>query len=389
MTQRVLYVNTPTYTGGAEISLLTLMRHLDPSNYAPLLVTSGEGQLATTARGYGIETFILEFPWYRKRYPWRYPGSIFRLSLMMQKHQVVLAHTNCDHSLRYVGAACRLLSAPYVCHVRDATRSWFEPSNLKTLNDSYQVIANSEATARICISRGVRAEKVQVVDNPIDIERFAEPNANRVHSFHRSLGIPEGGIVFGVIGQVYPLKGQDDFIRASALIADTLPLSHFLIVGSTPTPEAETFLKHLKLMACEQGIGHRVHFLGHIADVPDVLAALDVLVAPHVPKWSDALGDTRLQVGYGRVILEAMAAGRPVIASSIEGLSEVLVNKQNGLSVTPQDSHALAEAMLMLAHDPELRLKLSLEGKKTVQRFSAKRHAVTIQAIYDGALGMT
>lgn len=374
VTQPILYVNTPTYTGGAEISLLTLMRHLDPARYVPLLVTSGEGQLAETARGYGIETRIQDFPWFRKRYPWRYPASILRLADTMRKYQIALVHTNCDHSLRYVMQASRWTGVAYVSHIRDFTRSWFQPEKVKALNRAARVIANSRAIARACIEAGIEQQRVVMIYNPIDLEAFSVPAETGV-GVREELNIPSSALVAGAVGQVQPEKGLGEFVEAAIRLASTYPDIHFLIVGAVPSvPAYEVFAESLRNWVRESGLEQRVRFLGFREDVPEVMQAFDILV---VPSWTES---------FGRVAAEGQAAGCAVIGTGVGGLPEIITDGVDGLLIKPKDVDGLVKAISQLLDDAELRRRLGQEGRQTVKRFSVDRHVQAVQSLYDSVL---
>lgn len=371
MTRRILYVNTPTYTGGAEISLLTLMRHLDPKRYKPLLLTSGEGQLTEAAQGYGIETIIQEFPWFRKRYPWRYPASIMRLALTLRRHEVALVHTNCDHSPRYVLRACQLAQLPYVAHVRDFVRAWFEPHNLRALNRAAVVLANSQAVASACAEAGIEPARIRRVYNPIDLAPFQQlVDADR-QPLRSSLGLPMDGFMVGIVGQIQPIKGHMDFVNAAAQVVASVPQAHFVVAGDAMIAKMQAFKEQLQQAVADNGLSDRFHFLGFRDDLPVVMRSLDVLVAP---SWSES---------FGRVVVEGQAAGCPVVGTNVGGIPEIIQDGVNGLLAPPRDPASLAAAIVQLATDAALRAKLRTMGLRSAQRFNIQRHVEQIQSIYD------
>lgn len=388
MANRVLYVNTPTYLGGAEISLLTLMKYLDPVRFVPVLLTTAGGALSRRAEQDGIHVTIHSFPWFSKRRPWEYVLSISRLMSLIRAGRIDLVHTNCDHSLMYVASACRLAGIPYVSHVRDCVRDWFAPKNLRALNKSRRVIANSAAVERVCIEQGVKRLLLQVVYNPIELEQFSQSAKALGASIRSQLSIPASATLYGLIGQVEPIKGQEEFITAAQDVTRVIPEAHFLVVGEAPTAETRRFLGALQEQVQLRNLSSSVHFLGFRTDVSAVIATLDVLVVPSRSEYGQTVLGPKIckQVGFGRVVLEGMAGGCPVIASGIEGISEVVDDGTNGLIVPPADACALADAMLRLGRDSDLRRRLADEGRRTVQRFGARRHADDIQGIYDAVL---
>jgi len=398
----VLYVNSVPYTGGAEISLLTLMAHLDRTRYCPHLVTKEQGMLSAQAVKYDIPVSMQSFPWFSRRRPWVYAESIWHLVRTIQENDIALVHTNCDRSLRHTMWACWLARIPYVSHARDCVRGWFQPENLAALNRAKRVIANSKAVANAFVEAGVSDKLVEVIYNPVDVARFSQAKPEAGIALRSSLGIPLDAFVVGLVGQIQPIKGHEGFIAAAAYVARAVRDAKFLIVGADFGTVSQVFLQRLKQSVAESDLSAHVCFTGFRDDIPAVMQALDVLV---VPSWSEPSGciveeedvvdiaakrhsPRLLQVGFGRVVIEGMAAGRAVVATHLDGMLEVLEHKCNGLLVPPRDVRALADAMILLAEDTELRNRLGEGGRRTAERFAVIRHVAQVQALYDVVLGV-
>jgi glycosyltransferase involved in cell wall biosynthesis len=371
MRRAVLFINTPTYVGGAEISLLALMQHLEPDQFVPHLLTTGDGPLLARTRAAGIPSLVHEFPWFSKRRPWRYGSCIGGLVRLVHRQHIKLVHTNCDHSLRYAMWTNRLTRIPYVSHVRDFTRTWFEPGKVAALNRAARVIANSRMTTRVCLEAGVRPERLVTIYNPIDLAAFGGlDDATRVRE-RRALGIPISAVVIGLLGQVQAIKGHAEFMQAAIQVAERVPDVHFVLVGATPPGEAaQRFAESVQRQARESVFPDRFHFTGFRPDVPAVMAALDLVA---VPSWNEP---------FGRVAVEAMAAGRAVVGTNAGGLPEIITDNVDGLLVAPRDPRALAEALVRLAQDASLRARLARAGERSAARFSVERHVRAVQAVY-------
>lgn len=374
MTQRVLYVNTPTYLGGAEVSLLTLMEHLESDRYGAVLLTAGESTLGERAQAAGIPVHTQEFPWFSRRRFWEYPSSICRLARTIRGQAISVVHTNCDHSLRYVMHATRIARAAYVSHVRDFVRGWFEPDTLEALNHAARVIANSEATASVCIDRGVEANRVTTVYNPIDLAAFRGSSVTDRERFGEEIGVSAGALLVGIVGQIQEIKGHKEFLEAALRLCADFPGLHFAIVGAAHGQASRDFLSGLRKTVVESGWSERFHFTGFRDDIPAVMSALDILA---VPAWSES---------FGRVAVEGMAAGCPVIAADAGGLSEIVTDGVDALLVPPRNIDALVGALRRLCTDSTLRNRLSRRGPASAKRFSADRHVSRMQAIYDSVL---
>lgn len=371
MKRAVIYINTPAITGGAEISLLTLMQHLDRDRYVPLLVTAGEGQLAEQARQQGVQVLLQEFPWISRRRPWRYPSSIIRLAHTIKKYGPCLVHSNCDHSLRYVASACRLCDMPYVSHVRDFVRGWFEPANIDALNRAAAVVANSQAIAAACIKGGVAPEMLKVIYNPIDIAQFDLARRAGQGSVRDALGLPSDAFIVGIVGQILAAKGHADLLAAAPKVLAERHDAHFAIVGEASGKEAQSFRTQLFQLVAEAGLTGRVHFLGYRHDIPLVMRSLDVLA---VPSWSEP---------FGRVVVEGLATGCLVVGTDAGGIPEIIRNEVNGLLVPVRDHDSLAQAIIRLGQDRVLAAQLRHNGIEMARHFDSDRHSRKMQDLYD------
>lgn len=217
------------------------------------------------------------------------------------------------------------------------------------------VIAVSESVRRAVIESLALADRqVITIHNWIDLERIAEPR-NRADERH-AFGVTRR-VAVALIGQITPLKGQEELIAAVARIAETRTDVEFLIVGEDGDPGAP-FETRLRRRVRELGVESVVRFLGYQSDLVGLLAAVDVVV---VPSWNEA---------FSLVAAEAMAAGRPVVASNVGGLAEVVEHEVTGLLVPPRDAAALADAILRLAEDPALADHLGHHGKTSARRFA-------------------
>jgi glycosyltransferase involved in cell wall biosynthesis len=372
MSRKVLIVNTPTYIGGSEISILTMARHLTPDAFSPLVLTSGEGPFRRRAVSLGLRSATLDFPWFSRRRPWRYAASIARLCLLLQRERIRIVHTNCDHSLPYVRRACELLRVPYVSHVRDVVRGWFQPAQLRALNSASAVIVSSTSMANACVKAGVTRAPVLTIYNPVDLDQFRRRLPEVREVLRSELGLSAASHVVGLVGQILPLKGHTEFIHAALGIAAEHPDTHFLVVGQPPPEERhQQYFVDLRRLVEQSPHAARFHFTGFRDDVPAVMRVIDVLA---VPSWAEP---------FGRVAAEGMAAGCAVVASDIDGLPEVVTDGVDGLLVRPKDVGALSLAISRLLTDGALRRRLTEAGPASAERFAIDRHVEQVQQVYD------
>ncbi len=369
MTNVILYINSVPYLGGAEISLLTLAANLDPALYVPHLITTADGPLAQRAKALDIPVSLQTFPWLSRRRPWIYAGSIWQLVHTLRRHDVRLIHTNCPRCLPHVRAAGRLTGVPYVSHVRDLRAAWFEQGRLAALNHAQRVIANSQYIATCFADADVDAEKIEVIYNPIDVADFAD-GAGRRETMRRTLGIPPDAFLIGMVGQIQESKGHILLVESAPTVLATASNVHFVVVGAASTPEARAYEREVQAKITGAGLERRFHFTGFRDDVPAIMHALDVLVlASHAE-------------AFGRVVVEALAAGCPVVATSVGGVPEIMTDEREGLLVPPRDAAVLGAALVCMATNEDFRAACGLRGPATAQRFTPDRHVHQIQRLY-------
>jgi len=178
-------------------------------------------------------------------------------------------------------------------------------------------------------------------------------------------------------GRLTPWKGQDDFLRAAAIVAERHPEARFLVVGDCVSSEAErasdaAYRDDLHALADRLGIAHLVRFTGYRDDVPAVMNALDVFVLPsHFEP-------------FGIVVLEAMAAARPIVATAAGGVPDIVDDGREALLVPPQAPEALAEAVARLLDDPALADRLGRAAEERVRdEFPIWRHAARVREHYE------
>lgn len=210
---------------------------------------------------------------------------------------------------------------------------------------------------------GVDRGRAQVIANGIDLTPFAAPPDRA--ATRRSLNLPDDAFVFGTLGRLHEQKGHTHLLDAAARIAAQHPKAVFLIAGYGPL-EAQ-----LKSRAEALGLRDRVRFLGYRTDAVALLAAMDVFVLPSL--WE----------GMSNAILEAMAAGRPVIATAVDGNVDQVDDGRTGLLVPPADAPALADALDRLARDPQLAGEMGRLGRERAERdFSLSRMTEAYVTLY-------
>jgi glycosyltransferase involved in cell wall biosynthesis len=224
-------------------------------------------------------------------------------------------------------------------------------------------VAVSEAVANQLRAGGVAEDKVRIISNGIDVEAFSNAQP--------TIGRDASKCTVGLVGRLAPEKGIQFFLEAAARVLRSNPRVEFIVVGDGPERE------NLQQTAERLGVQSSVRFTGKLEDMPGVYASLDMLVS------------SSLKEGLPMTILEAMAAGRPVVATAVGAVPRLVLHEQTGLLVPPADAEALARAILRLLGGGELREKLACQGRQLIQdQFSAKAMAAQYVKVYEEGMEM-
>jgi glycosyltransferase involved in cell wall biosynthesis len=226
------------------------------------------------------------------------------------------------------------------------------------------IIAVNEHQRRMAVELGVEAaEKTCTIPNGIDLSPFGHADRDAIR---RKLGFDSSAVLIGAVGRMEAPKGFPYLLRAIPEVVRSIPSAQFIIAGDGELrPELEN-------EARRAGIADRAHFIGFQRDVPDLLAGLDIFTQPSL--WE----------GLPISLIEALAAGKPIVATDIEGNREIVDDGRTGLIVPPGDSRALAAAIVSLASDPARAKRLGRSARTAaLERFSERRMVRQVLSTYD------
>ncbi len=370
MVLKVLFLDHATALGGAERSLLLLLKHLDRTRWGPHLVCVG-GPLAEQAIALGVPVHWTPMPRLRRspRAPLDWLSGALAVARLAREIDAALLVANTVRSALYAALAARLARRPFVWLMRDfwlsesrPRRLWADGLGKRLLcAAATRVIANSRATAAHLPCRG----RVVVVHNGIEVGRF-DPSLGG-ETFRDAYGIPSGAPLVGTVGRLRPWKGQDRFLRVLARIRRGVPEVWGVIVGGSPFGVRDDYPQRLERLAAELDLRDHLVFTGHLEDVRPALATMDVFVHPGDPE------------PFGLVNLEAMAMGRPVVAFAHGALPEIVVDGETGVLIPPGDEERMAGAAVALLQDPARREAMGQAARARVEeRFTADRMAQAV-----------
>lgn len=232
----------------------------------------------------------------------------------------------------------------------------------------------SQAVADAQLAAMSHRPAFRVIPNAVDPAQFSA--AVDPATVRAELGVAANVPLVGMFGRIAPWKGQHVFVEAMALLRRHRPDALGVIVGAAEGESGRRFQEQVIGLIDALDLADGVRLLGHRPDVPRLLAAVDVVAHCSVQPEP-----------FGRVIIEGMAAGRPVVASAAGGSLEIITDGVDGLLTPPRDPKALAEALERLLADPALRRRLAAAARQTVvARYSIDRHVAAVQAFYADVL---
>jgi len=359
---RVLHMMEGPDPGGAETVLVEIAGHLGPGFESEGLVLV-PGWIHSTLRERGIHTHMLPL---ERSFDLTWAVRLARLVRargidLIQSHEFT---TNC-----YATLAARLARVPIVCTVHGKsyypTRYYRRAAYRWAARKADAFVAVSEDLARFLNRRlGIPERRLRVILNGVDLTRYGPAPAARA-AVRKALDLPADGFVALTVAALFEVKAHADLIDAAAIVLRTHPGALFLFAGEGPLEQ------DLRDRAERLGVAKRIRFLGFRRDVPELLAASDVFV---LPSQSEGLPVS---------VVEASAAGLPVVATDVGGTGEVVEHDRTGLLVPARDPERLAAAIGRIAADPEAARRMGAAGRERAHgRFGLEQMMADYRRLY-------
>jgi len=375
--RNILHVIGGGEIGGAEEHVLTLLSRLDKDQFQGHLLCLCRGPFAPLVRSQGIPT--AEIPMRHKLDVLTVPA----IRRLIREWQIGLVHTHGVRANLVARIAAKQEGLPVITTVHSSIRldytsrlqgaiAFFLDRTTSRLAD--RVIAISGALRDELVADGIAPTKVSVIYNGLDLERLqgssgsVPPNSPstsaHAEAIRQALGLTPDQPVVAAIARLHPVKGHKYLLGAAAKVLKTRPDVQFLVVGEGPLH------RELEDMAAGLGISEHVKFTGYYPEIKDIYAITDILCLPS------------LMEGMGLVLMEAMAFGRPVVASRVGGIPEVVEDGVTGVLVPPADPDRLASALLGLLDGPQKASAMGEIGRRKVQRFSVDNMVRETENLY-------
>lgn len=307
----------------------------------------------------------------RSKWPW---GAVRQVEQRIRDGHFALLHTHGTKEDLVGFIAARRTGVPVLATAHGFSHTFrrlrlYRLIDLLLLRAFAKVIAVSEAMRQDLVAAGLRPGQVCVVHDAIDGDDFRAQVATEPPALRQELAMEEGCPVVVVAARLSSEKGHAYFLAAARHVLDRYPRARFIILGEGPLRAG------LEAMTADLSLNGAVRFLGFRTNVADFMNLSDIVALPSIRE------------PFGDVLLEAAAFGKPVVATNVEGIREIVRHGETGLLVPPADADALAGAMIRLLADPAEGRAMGRRAREWISReFSPERAAQRTAAVYDEVL---
>jgi glycosyltransferase involved in cell wall biosynthesis len=378
---RVLYLNPFSQeVSGPDESLRTLLGALIPRGLEAHVVLPARGPQIPRYEALGARVHTAPLAVLRRdlsfgaaMYPARLARAAAAIIRLARGVGADVIHTNMEVLLEG-GLAARALRLPHVLHYRGNTLD--EP---KIVFDALVAIWTATADHVFCISDSTaeifrrRRREVETLHNPINLTLFGPAAASA--EVRAALGAGPGDCLIGTVGRIHPRKDLETFVHAAARVAGDVPRARFVVVGAAEADSELLYRDRLAALVRESGLGERLTFAGARRDIPDVMRALDVFVL------------TSRHEGFGRVVGEAMAAGRPLVVTDEGAPPELVGHGRYGLCAAAGDDAAFARQIAALLADADETAARARRATEAARAFGADAIADRVWSRYRRLVG--
>lgn len=298
------------------------------------------------------------------------PTTLPALLRVIRRKQIDILHLHGYGATTFgrIAAGIRRIPAILHEHANLTSTPWFQKVADAILEPETDIaIAVSQSTAEFVIrARQLPPDKVKVVYLGVPLDEFSRARSEReVAEARAELGVSAGDFVIGSVTRLHESKGNTFLVEAARLVLNRRPDARFLVVGEGPLRPA------LEAQAGRLGLGGRFSFAGFAKDVPRVVSAFDVSVFPSL--WE----------GTPLTVFEALAMGKPIVATDADGLVEVLTHERDALIVARRDPAALSDALIRMMEEPQTRTRLAAAARVTARQYDIDAFVSKMERLYD------
>lgn len=357
---KVLQILPELNVGGVETGTLDLCRYLTSLGHQAVVVSRG-GKLVGELEKIGVRHYALPV---NEKSLFTILKMVDKLSGIIVKEKVDIVHARSRVPAWIAFFACRRTNTAFIatCHGY-YSRHYFS----RVMAWPKLVICPSRVISRHMVEDfGLPYERVRLIPRSVDLERF---------NFRPAGSRDQEEFIVGIIGRITPLKGHDYFLKAMAKVIRQVPSLKIWIIGDAPE-DKQDYKQEIMTLVRRLVLSNYVEFLGSRSDIPELLSSMHCLVL-----------STVTEEAFGRVILEAQAAGVPVVATRVGGVVDIIDEEKTGLLVTPRDPEEMAAAVSRIFKDKTLARNLSESGREKVERqFTLKEMGTKTLKVYEELL---
>jgi len=350
--------------GGGEHSFLDLLSHL-PAAWKPVAIVPHEGELNARLRGNRIETHVIPLPAIRPWLVYHILSCLGRCFIVCRKYRPALIYANGSRAAFYGGLVGRLLGLPVIWHCRVAAPDFYFDRMLQFL--CTRIVVNSSATGKRFGPRD--RSDIQVIYNGLDLSWLKDGTVPRANL------AGEDWKVLLVVGRVSKWKRHDLALAAFEEIARFDPKVHLVCLGAKDQGEQKWWDK-LQEQTRNSTFSDRVHWIGQVEDVRPWLKTASILILPSENE------------PFGRVLVEAMACGVPVVATRGGGVPEIVREGRDGLLVATGKTGEIASAVKTILNDESLRDRIGQAAIKRAEFFSLDKHVAGMTRLFEETVGL-
>ena len=353
--------------GGLELQALEISSRLHARGHQIWLACIPGSRLHQEAKRYRFHSLPLNVRGYV------HPILVARLSKFIRASGIHIIHSHLSRDLATLSPAIRLSGQHVPLVLSKRVGSYLTKKDLfhrLTYANVSAVLAISSVIHRNVLETTPMAPgQVITLHDAIDTERFSPERADRSR-IRREFGLGDEMVVIGFVGRFSPGKGHEELLQAAAMIVQHHSNVRFLVAGEASYGE-EPYERAIRTMARDLGLDSVVTFTGFRPDVPDLMAAFDILAFPSHAE------------SFGVVLIEAMAMERPVVSTNCDGVLDVVENGKTGIYVEPKKSADMARALEQLITDPLLRERMGKAGRKRVlEMFDQNNQLDKLETVY-------
>lgn len=367
---RVLFFEPyPMGLGGNYLTQRLILERLDRAQFSPIVVAPLEGVALEEFRKMGVECVVMPPPGMLDRYG----GAMLRAGILSRlkaaidllrynlnlarflcERQIDVVYANCVRAEMSIGLAARLAGVPSLLYIKgELNNPVIDRLSFMLAKKILFFCEQNRDDKYPWLVRSCRG-KIDILKIGLDLSVIEDVEKRDKSALRKELGIDPSCTNVIVLAQLYRPKGQHLVLEALARLVNDFPKIKLYLLGDHVIDEYRPYKDDLDQIITKNKLGEYVRFKGWRRDALDVVALMDIMIHPS------------LSEGFGRAVLESMALGKPVIASRVGGLRQTIKDGKNGFLVNPGDVAAIEQRWRKLLANPEMRMRLGQEAKKTV-----------------------